>query len=576
MENQVDELRQRQLPAATLHGELSKRSRWQTLRDLEQQRLRLLYLSPETLLSPVVWERLCHPALKINGLVLDEAHCLVQWGDTFRPAYQRLGAVRPALLAQRPGTQIAIAAFTATADPKAIECLKTTLQLRQPQVVQINPHRANLHLAVQPVWTPRDRYHRLLKGLNSRGDQAGLVYVRTRQDSEKLAASLKKQGFCCAAYLAGLAPAQRRQLEADWIADRLQFVVSTSAFGMGIDKADVRVVVHLDLPDSLEAYFQEAGRAGRDGEKAYAVLLYQEGDRENLYRNWELAFPSMEVLRRVYQALGAYFQVAVGAGEGAAFDFELVDFARTYQLPTLETFSALKVLQSEGWIVLTEAVFVPSSLKVLVTKEKLYDFLLRHRQFDRLLKTILRTYQGAFRDFVKISEKQLARFLKVPDAKLRRAFQQLHQEGIIRYRPQKDKPQLIFIRERVAAQNLTIDQERYRTLQARHRQRIDRAVAYAERNHCRQQQLLAYFGEVEAPLCGICDVCLGRNQSTATESEFADLRARLLALLATEARPLEDLMAQFTPAQRERVLRVVQYLLEEGILREREGKIGRG
>ncbi|MEM8544632.1 MAG: RecQ family ATP-dependent DNA helicase [Cyanobacteria bacterium P01_H01_bin.119] len=345
MENQVDELRQRQLPAATLHGELSKRSRWQTLRDLEQQRLRLLYLSPETLLSPAVWERLCHPALKINGLVLDEAHCLVQWGDTFRPAYQRLGAVRPALLAQRPGTQIAIAAFTATADPKAIECLKTTLQLRQPQVVQINPHRANLHLAVQPVWTPRDRYHRLLKGLNSRGDQAGLVYVRTRQDSEKLAASLKKQGFCCAAYHAGLAPAQRRQLEADWIADRLQFVVSTSAFGMGINKPNCRWVIHFQAPGLLSEYVQEVGRAGRDGKPARTLTLVSErtGWLDNTDQQRAQYFDQrQEKIRQNAQRLARQLPEQGTVAEVSSFQHGAIALAylhRTGQLQWLDPFT---------------------------------------------------------------------------------------------------------------------------------------------------------------------------------------------------------------------------------------------
>ncbi len=564
MKDQVYHLQQRGIAAEAIYSGMHYKDMDRIFDNCVYGKVKLLYLSPERLRTELARERI--KRMTVNLLAVDEAHCISQWGYDFRPAYLEIQEIREYL------PQTPVLAVTATATPEVVTDIQEKLDFATPRVLQKSFARDNLAYVVLQEAVKADKLLDILQKVAG----AGVVYVRSRRRTVELARLLQRKGIGAAAYHAGLSLETRAAVQEGWIGGQTRIVVATNAFGMGIDKADVRVVVHLDLPDSLEAYFQEAGRAGRDGEKAYAVLLYQEGDRENLYRNWELAFPSMEVLRRVYQALGAYFQVAVGAGEGAAFDFELVDFARTYQLPTLETFSALKVLQSEGWIVLTEAVFVPSSLKVLVTKEKLYDFLLRHRQFDRLLKTILRTYQGAFRDFVKISEKQLARFLKVPDAKLRRAFQQLHQEGIIRYRPQKDKPQLIFIRERVAAQNLTIDQERYRTLQARHRQRIDRAVAYAERNHCRQQQLLAYFGEVEAPLCGICDVCLGRNQSTATESEFADLRARLLALLATEARPLEDLMAQFTPAQRERVLRVVQYLLEEGILREREGKIGRG
>jgi ATP-dependent DNA helicase RecQ len=237
MENQVQELRQRQLPAALLHSELPSQQQRQTLWALEKQQLRLLYLSPETLLSSRVWERLCQPDLAINGLILDEAHCLVQWGDTFRPAYRRLGAVRPALLKAKPeGTQIAIAAFTATADPQAQQTIQRVLQLQQPQVFLQSPYRSNLTLAVQIAWTPRGRRQRLLRFIQARPHSAGLVYVRTRRDSEDLAVWLEQQGYKTAAYHAGLNPEERRQIEAAWLGGTLQFVVCTSAFGMDFNR----------------------------------------------------------------------------------------------------------------------------------------------------------------------------------------------------------------------------------------------------------------------------------------------------------------------------------------------------
>ena len=277
MENQVEELRQRRLPAALLHSELAPRQRAQILRALEAQRLRLLYLSPETLLSAPVWERLNQPYLKINGLILDEAHCLVQWGETFRPAYRRLGAVRSALLKTKPaGTKIAIAAFTATADPSAQRTLRQVLQLRQPKVLRLNPYRPNLHLSVQQVWTPRGRRQAMKRFIQARPQQAGLVYVRTRRDSEELADWFRSQGQRTAAYHAGLGPEDRRQIEADWINDKLLFVVCTSAFGMGINKPNVRWVVHFHAPCLLSEYVQEVGRGGRDGRRADALTLVSE------------------------------------------------------------------------------------------------------------------------------------------------------------------------------------------------------------------------------------------------------------------------------------------------------------
>ncbi|MBD2077955.1 ATP-dependent DNA helicase RecQ [Phormidium sp. FACHB-592] len=277
MENQVQELRQRRLPAALLHSEVSKQQRRQTLWALENQSLRLLYLSPETLLSEAVWERLCQPDLKINGLILDEAHCLVQWGDTFRPAYYRLGVVRPALLKCKPeGTKIAIAAFTATANPDAQQTIQRVLQLQQPEVFRLNPYRANLHLNVQVVWTPRQRRQQMLKFIQAQLGQAGLVYVRTRRDSETLAEWLSQQGFQTAAYHAGLSADERRQLEKAWLGGTMHFVICTCAFGMGIDKPNVRWVVHFHSPLLLSEYVQEVGRAGRDGKPATALTLISE------------------------------------------------------------------------------------------------------------------------------------------------------------------------------------------------------------------------------------------------------------------------------------------------------------
>lgn len=277
MENQVQELHQLNLPAALLHSELPTRQRRQTLQALERQQLRLLYLSPETLLSTPVWERLCQPQIKINGLILDEAHCLVQWGDTFRPAYRRLGAVRPALLkCKPPGTKISIAAFTATADPIAQQTIRNVLQLQQTKPFLISPYRQNLNLKIQTVWTPRGRRQQLLKFIQVRQKQTGLVYVRSRRGSEELAEWLGSLGYATAAYHAGLSPEERRAIEASWLSGKSQFVVCTCAFGMGINKPDVRWVVHYQSPQLLSEYIQEVGRGGRDGKPSDALTLMSE------------------------------------------------------------------------------------------------------------------------------------------------------------------------------------------------------------------------------------------------------------------------------------------------------------
>jgi ATP-dependent DNA helicase RecQ len=300
MENQVQELRDKNLPAGMLHGELGRSDRTATLKAIESGKLRLLYLSPETLLSKPVWDRISQPEVQINGLILDEAHCLVQWGETFRPTYRRLGAVRAALLKSKPqGSKLAIAAFTATADPIAQRILTQVLQLRSPQKFLINPYRSNLRVQVKTIWTSRGRRQALLKFIKSH-PQSGLVYVRTRRDSEELAEWLQKEGLSASAYHAGLTYKMRRTLEADWINSKLQFVVCTCAFGMGINKSNVRWIAHFHPPLLLSEYVQEIGRAGRDGKVAEALMLVSEPtgwlDSEDQQRR--LFFQNQELKQR--------------------------------------------------------------------------------------------------------------------------------------------------------------------------------------------------------------------------------------------------------------------------------------
>ena len=277
MENQVQELKKLGLPAGLLHSQLAKFEKKRTLEIIKAQKLRLLYLSPETLLSPILWRTLVDSQVKINGLIIDEAHCLVQWGDTFRPAYQRLGTIRPYLLqSQPPGTVIAVAAFTATADPQSQKIITDALQLQKPATYILNPYRANLNLKVQMICTPRTRRKQMLKFIASHGKSSGLVYVRSRRDSEKISYQLRSLGYKNSAYHAGLSATQRRAIESDWLENQLQFVVCTSAFGMGINKPDVRWVIHFQAPQLLSEYLQEIGRGGRDGKPSYALTLISE------------------------------------------------------------------------------------------------------------------------------------------------------------------------------------------------------------------------------------------------------------------------------------------------------------
>jgi ATP-dependent DNA helicase RecQ len=373
-------------------------------------------------------------------------------------------------------------------------------------------------------------------------------------------------------YHAGLTPEQRSHKQDAWIAGHTRIMVCTNAFGMGIDKPDVRSVVHLDLPDSLEAYFQEAGRAGRDGKKSYAVLLYAPEDKASLEGSLKLAFPPLKEIRRVYQALGSYFQVAVGGGEGQSFDFDIADFCKNFKLEPLPTFSCLRILEQEGWLVLSEAIHLPSAFTVLVTREQLYDFQLKNPGLDLVAKTLIRVSEGAFHHYAPIHENAIARFLKMPADAFLAAVQQLHREGVIDYRPAREKPQLIFLRERVEAANLDIDTKQYNFRRERMAERIEKAIAYATLPECRSVQLLQYFGEKGKP-CGICDVCLGRTESGLSAEDFERYKLKISQLLKKEQLTDKQLLDSFAANRGPAVLKALHFMLDEGMVNRRDGKL---
>ena len=342
---------------------------------------------------------------------------------------------------------------------------------------------------------------------------------------------------------------------------------------MGIDKPDVRIVVHLDLPDSLEAYFQEAGRVGRDGVKAYAVLLYNKGDKMDLENRFEMSFPDLKEVRLTYQALGSYLQLATGGGNGVSFDFDLVEFSRVYGFEIIKTFNCLKILEQAGWLVLSEAVYISTRLQILVSKEELYDYQIKNEKFRPLIKTILRTYQGAFNHIVSVNEYQLARFLKISITDLDQLFVIMKKEGVIEYHPQKDKPQLTLLQERVDSKNLVFDKKMYDFRKKRQAERIKKIIAYAENQICRSKMLLNYFDEKDALDCGVCDICLERSKTTSNSDDFERYKNKIQMLLKKEKLTVEELLESFSPKHQNRILKVIEYLLDEQKLIKEDDKL---
>lgn len=552
MKDQVYQLRQRNIPAEAIHSGMRYQEIDRILDNCVYGNVRFLYLSPERLLTDIAIARI--QRMPVNLIAVDEAHCISQWGYDFRPPYLEIARIREWM------PQVPVLALTATATPEVVVDIQEKLQFRQPNPMQKSFSRPNLAYVVRPSEGKEEQLADILKKVGG----SGVVYVRNRRRTREIAELLRKQQISADFYHAGLSPEERSRKQDDWIQNNTRIMVSTNAFGMGIDKPDVRVVVHMEPPDSLEAYFQEAGRAGRDEKKAYAVLLFNPNDLTQLERQHELAFPETGEIRRVYQALGSYFQLATGGGAGVSFDFDLSEFARIYQFEAVTAFNCLKVLEQEGWISLSDAVFHPATLEILVDKDNLYDYQLKHPAYDKILKLILRTYQGVWTGPVTLHEKRLAGFLKIQTSELGAAFQRMQDDQILHYTPVREKPQLCFLKERIPAQNLNINQKAYEARRQRHWARIQEVIAYTATLRCRSQFLLAYFGETNAPACGECDVCLQQKKQGIQADDFQRYRQKIRQTLRHESLQVDELLSAFSDSQRALVLEALELLLMEG------------
>ncbi len=551
MKDQVKNLRGRGIRAYAIYSGMNHSEIDRILDNCVHGGAQFLYLSPERLTSDLAIERI--KRMKVTLIAIDEAHCISQWGYDFRPSYLNIAEIRELL------PKVPLIALTATATEPVVKDIQEKLLFgKKAQVFQKSFARTNLSYIVLYEENKRNKMLEILKQIPG----AGIVYVQNRRETQEVAYFLKKNGISAEYYHAGRNGDTREKVQDDWIANKTRIIVATNAFGMGIDKPDVRIVVHLTLPDSLEAYFQEAGRAGRDEEKAYGILLYNQSDRIKQERYFKQAFPTVKEIRRVYQALGSYYQLAVGAGLGQTFDLDVPDFAKRFNLNPVETLHALKVLMKEEYLDLTENVFFPSTLHVIVKKEEMYDYMLRNNKLQRLVHIILRSSQGAFNHDVNIKEGQLASSLRVPHKELVFMLEKLHKDAIIEYKPQKDAPQLTFLMERLPENDLMIDQQRYQFLKERQKKRLESTLYYAETLQCRNQLLLAYFDEKGAAKCGHCDVCLGRHDQYVKHHEYYQIKTKLEYLLKKQPLELRPLVDSFPGEMNEKVLKAIEHLMD--------------
>lgn len=556
MKDQVQNLKKRGIPAAALYSGMRKQEIDIIFENACNGAYKLLYISPERLLTELARVRI--QRMKVNLLAVDEAHCISQWGYDFRPPYLQISELRDLL------PKVPVMALTATATKEVLDDIQAKLAFKTPNLFRQSFVRSNLSYSVLYETKKREKLLDILRSVPG----SGIIYVRSRGETKEIAQFLQRNRISADYYHAGLPSSERSAKQDAWMSGAVRMMVSTNAFGMGIDKPDVRIVVHLNLPDSLEAYFQEAGRAGRDGQKSYAVLLYAPTDAEALRFHLQTAFPDMDLVRKVYQSIGNLTQIAIGAGLGESFDFDLQYLCNTYKLEHAPAHAALRLLEQEGWIALSDAIYSPASVYIHASREVLYDYQIRNKAADLISKVMLRAYPGIQHQHVDVSESTIAQYAKLPVETVIQTLEIAHKAALLEYQPRKDKPQLTYTRARVSGDGLSIDLTKFNFRKKNAEVRVEAAIRYAEQRRCRSQLLLAYFGEEKSKTCGICDVCTGRNESDVPTALFEVYERKIREVLRHEPMPIDEVLKAFAAKKQEQVATVLQYLLDEGKLKQ--------
>jgi ATP-dependent DNA helicase RecQ len=495
--------------------------------------------------------------MNVNLIAIDEAHCISQWGYDFRPPYLHIADLR------QLHPKIPVLALTATATENVALDIQEKLQFRKSNVFRKSFERKNLGYL---VYNEENKMRKLFSiARNVQG--SGIVYVRNRRETQEIARLLNIEGISAEFYHAGLDSGARSKKQLSWKSSQTRVIVATNAFGMGIDKGDVRFVVHLDLPESLEAYYQEAGRAGRDEKKAYTVLLYNNADKSRLLKKLEQSFPSIREIKLVYHHLGNYFQLAFGGGEGLTLEIDIADFCNRFKLDAIKTLNALKFLEHDEYIALSETVVLSSRVQILLGQEELYRFQVEQPAYDSFLKTLLRSYGGLFDQFVGIKESELGKRSGLNRAEVVQILRKLHSLEVLAYAEQTDKPHITFLKQRLDEQHLQINSRYLADRFKVNKEQIESVITYAETFHCRSQQLLSYFNETRASECGVCDVCIENKRADKKEFVSDEIVKDILSVLSTNPLPLDNLVNSIESGNDKERLDVIRNLLDAGTIK---------
>lgn len=551
MQDQVKQLKQLGIPAVAVHAGMHHREIDITLDNCVYGNIKFLYLSPERLQTDLFKARVVK--MNVCLIAIDEAHCISQWGYDFRPPYLKIADLRES----KPG--VPFIALTASATRIVKDDIAEKLKLKVPEVFQKSFARDNLSFVVRKTETKEKKLLVVLRKVPG----PAIVYVRSRKSTMQLAAMLSKNGFSSTFYHAGLTHQERTARQEEWISNKTRVMVATNAFGMGINKPDVRVVVHMDLPENLESYYQEAGRAGRDGKRSYAAIVIHEVDVQALQNKVLQSQPEINYLKKIYQGLANHFQIAEGSSQGESYDFELEVFCKKFNFKSTEVYPALKKLEEFGLLEFNESFYRPSCLHISFDKKKLYEFQVANARFDLVIKALLRLYGGElYTDFTPISESQIAKMLKQSMATVKLELEQLHNLQVVVYEPINESPKITFVLARQDAERLPIDKKEYDRRRDLHLSKMEAIKNYAEQDHqCRMQVIQEYFDEVTYATCGMCDICIGKRKKENLVM-LKDYEQQILYLLKQKPMTVEDLETAVDPTEKELFIEVVREMVD--------------
>ena len=520
--------------------------------------LKFLYVSPERLMTDAFIEAL--KKMNVNMIAVDESHCISQWGYDFRPPYLKIAEIRKYV------PHAPVLALTATATPQVVEDIQYRLGFKKNNVFQTSYERKNVTYNVIHEADKFGLMYRLFKKMDK---GSGIVYVRSRKRTKIIADWLQSVGISASFYHAGLDAKLRDYRQQLWMDGKIKVIVATNAFGMGIDKPDVRLVVHLDLPDSIEAYFQEAGRAGRDLQPSEAFLLVSDTDINKLQENIQSSYPDLNRIKMIYDAIGNYLQIPIGAGLEQRYDFDINNFAQYYNLSLLEVYNAIKLIEREGFLITSEALNTPTKIHIRASREDLYRFQIEYKEFDTIIKYLLRNTPGALSDLVNIREEQISQKTGMPIDKIIRQLCQLEKLNFMTYVPRSDRPNIQFLTERMNSKHFHLSDEVYKNRKDDAVQRAQAVIDFVNNDReCRSVQLLRYFGEDIKKTCGKCDVCSSQNKMSINDKEYQEISESIIQELRESDSDVYNVLNKINQYHEEKVISTIRIMIDNNIIRQ--------